>query len=792
VNSHLNQLGEDRVAIRGDMKALFDDDDDEPEDAATDNTGLSFNKSYAARFEVRKKKQELARLKEKLKDQEEDDDESSEDEDGKMLTPAMDVQIFRTIDKIRNKDPSIYGQGRFFADGGEDEEADEDEDVDEDEDEDEDEDDKAAAKAPAARPKLTLKQQLLEQGATALVSDDEDEDETAAAKPPRRHKASLVYNEEQQKLREAFLAEAKVAVDDEGEEEATGAAGGGPAKGLRKKAVTKEEREREQQEYASWLRHQLLTEHQGSGAVDDSVTLRRYLYGEQLDANERFLRDYVLNAMWKSPANANAADEDDEDGYDEGGGGVGASDVAARAAKAQAAAGAAGEPGEEEEEDFEDRADDFERKHNFRYEEDGAATLAGHPRHDPSSVRRQAQLSRGREREEAKKARKAEARAQKEAELKRLKNLKKQEILERLRAIEHVTGGAAALTEVDLSGDFDPEAWDKRMAEVFNDDYYEAEDGEWRDGDEEEEDGGVDAAIERDLARAGASGAQWTTKKSGGGGGGGGGGRSGGGGFEAITARLKASGDKSAKRTAQQYMDEYYALDYEDLIGGDLPTRFKYVEVPASGFGITDVEMLAEPEKALAKRVPLRYVKRPFAQLDPSKIKGRANRERWEARKAERTAAMAAEAAMAKPPAWTKKRKRSEDCAGEGAVVTGGEGRKGGASAGGDSGDSGDSEAHEGGAVSRVGSGAGSGAGAIGGADGTGDGEAPAREKKKKKKERAEGNGSPSPDAAGALSKAKSKALKKGVTPERLEMYEKLFRAQKKKKKNDRGKSVVS
>ncbi|KOO31699.1 protein kri1-like protein [Chrysochromulina tobinii] len=578
------------------MKALFDDDDDEPEDAATDNTGLSFNKSYAARFEVRKKKQELARLKEKLKDQEEDDDESSEDEDGKMLTPAMDVQIFRTIDKIRNKDPSIY------------------------------------AKAPAARPKLTLKQQLLEQGATALVSDDEDEDETAAAKPPRRHKASLVYNEEQQKLREAFLAEAKVAVDDEGEEEATGAAGGGPAKGLRKKAVTREEREREQQEYASWLRHQLLTEHQGSGAVDDSVTLRRYLYGEQLDANERFLRDYVLNAMWKSPANANAADEDDEDGYDEGGGGVGASDVAARAAKAQAAAGAAGEPGEEEEEDFEDRADDFERKHNFRYEEDGAATLAGHPRHDPSSVRRQAQLSRGREREEAKKARKAEARAQKEAELKRLKNLKKQEILERLRAIEHVTGGAAALTEVDLSGDFDPEAWDKRMAEVFNDDYYEAEDGEWRDGDEEEEDGGVDAAI------------------------------------EPITARLKASGDKSAKRTAQQYMDEYYALDYEDLIGGDLPTRFKYVEVPASGFGITDVEMLAEPEKALAKRVPLRYVKRPFAQLDPSKIKGRANRER----------------------------------------------------------------------------------------------------------------------------KAKSKALKKGVTPERLEMYEKLFRAQKKKKKNDRGKSVVS
>ena len=31
--------------------------------------------------------------------------------------------------------------------------------------------------------------------------------------------------------------------------------------------------------------------------------------------------------------------------------------------------------------------------------------------------------------------------------------------------------------------------------------------------------------------------------------------------------------------------------DYEDLIG-DLPTRFKYRQVDASGFGITDAEML--------------------------------------------------------------------------------------------------------------------------------------------------------------------------------------------------------
>lgn len=79
-----------------------------------------------------------------------------------------------------------------------------------------------------------------------------------------------------------------------------------------------------------------------------------------------------------------------------------------------------------------------ERRHNFRYEEAGAGTIQSHPRHDATSVRRQAELTRGKEREAAKKARKAEAKAQKEAELKRLKSLKKNEILERLRAIEQV------------------------------------------------------------------------------------------------------------------------------------------------------------------------------------------------------------------------------------------------------------------------------------------------------------------------------------------------------------------
>ena len=452
------------------------------------------------------------------------------------------------------------------------------------------------------------------------------------------------------------------------------------------------------------MRHQLASDPEhagGASAVDESVTLRRYMYGEQLNEDERFLRDYVLNAMWKNPAAARGGDDAEGEGEEEEGGG--------------GRPGADGDGEDEDEDEFSDRADDFERKHNFRYEEAGSAQLVSHPRHDKNSIRRQAQLSRKKEAEDARKARKEEARAQKEAELKRLKNLKKREILDRLRLIESVSGGAGQLSEVDLSGDFDPEQWDQRMAEIFNDDYYAQEDEGFRAA-EDEADDDIEAFVESQLRRDGAVGEEsakprkprkgskrhkgaaaaasaeegegyydddddagewgdgdgdyydddddggWGSSAATGGGGGGGGG------FEALTDRLRRSGAKDGakdgKKTAQEYMDEYYALDYEDLIGGDLPTRFKYRQVAPSGFGITDEEMLREDERTLSKRVPLRYVKRPYADLDmhdEAKLKGRANKVRWEEKRAAKIkAAQDAAEKAAKAAKLAAKAKRKE------------------------------------------------------------------------------------------------------------------------------------
>lgn len=249
-----------------------------------------------------------------------------------------------------------------------------------------------------------------------LLAGSDNEDEPLAP-------IITTYEQEQKALKDAFHA--TVPSDDEEEDDL-----------IKPKKKSKTDKSKEEDEYQAFLQQSLQDEAskkmlQQLQSLASQPTTTLETQQQEQDDGEAFLAKYLLNRGWLDPSTSTPELYEDLSSEEE-------------------------------------KAEEFETKYNFRFEQPGSASLTTHAR--TLSTTRKGEEKRKKERER-KRLQKEEEKKRELEEIARLRNLKRTEIEERIRRVEGVAG-AGGWTEKDLEGDFDPDEWDKRMQGVFNDTYY--------------------------------------------------------------------------------------------------------------------------------------------------------------------------------------------------------------------------------------------------------------------------------------------------------------------------------
>ncbi|KAJ1722217.1 Ribosome biogenesis protein Kri1 [Coemansia erecta] len=508
-----------------------------------------------------------------------DESDVEEDDIGELITPELDAQIMKTLTALRSKDKSIYDNStNFFS-----------EDAIKKSQESWKSKQEAARKNAESGMTITQYQHKLMVEHGGVVDEDKE----------LRENTGMTHVQEQEALKNEFKAAFGSDSDDGSGDESDD-----DDDFLVKKVKTEDEIVEEEADYRKFL-----LESMGENTADDS-TFASWVDKEDTaaasvsadadgetesgsahneGADQKFLMNYILNRGWIDKSTSKLSAEEQ-----------------ARLIV------------DNEEDQMNDEINDnFESKYNFRYEEEGGAHIKSYPREIEGSMRRKDERRKlARERANQ---RKKEKKQEKQEELKRVKNQKKKEILEKLKEIQGITGNSVVgFDSLDLNGDFDPSKFDTQMDTIFNDNFYGHTDNEKPVWDDDIDIGDIVSGGEDEMpSKRGKK----SSKKS----------------KNAAThndadddgdfimdADYLDDSQKPAARAANpeavesskselkdkvsEYMDKYYQLDFEDVVGDDLLTRFKYAKVKPFDYGLSAAEILLADEDMVSQYVPVKRI----------------------------------------------------------------------------------------------------------------------------------------------------------------------------------------
>lgn len=475
----------------------------------------------------------------------EDSDTSSDDNDGD--DPEFDEEFFKTLASLKSRDPKIYEKDTKFFESAT----------------------RAESREGSKKKKIftvkDLERKVILENDGEFVDDDE-----AGPSGLRAASPSLADKERALKRQLASVANA------DSDEEEDGDGWGGL---FQKRNKTSVEELQEDKQYAQWLAGQEKNLKKEDQAILSD--LKSYWNNPKLSKDDKFLRDYILKAKHKENSK-----------------GIPTCDEVLGTAEAQLS---------EDERDLEQQ-EEFEKKYNFRFEEPDQDFIKSYPRTIDWSVR--ASDDRRKQKRADLKDRKEREKEQHRQELEMLKEIKRKEIQEKINKLKMVTGAEVLPINDDfLNEDFDPDEHDRKMQEMFNDDYYEVDEGEEKpeypediddlkvddfdNYDPTEDGGGADEGADggdfaeevgtsaadrkkefQDEVLESSRGRRRKRQSK----------------FVQMLRKEKPVFDPEDEKTYGEYIDEYYKMDYEDMIG-DVKCRFKYVETVPNDFGLTTAEV---------------------------------------------------------------------------------------------------------------------------------------------------------------------------------------------------------